>query len=138
MQTGTVKFFNETKGFGFIRVAANNSEIFVHVSALKEEIHQDDEVTFDLVEGKSGLNAVNVRLGIAAAVIEKKITESENFNTFYKHGLEVFEDAHKFENWLKKENGALNGQIPGNLIHTKEGLLQVDKILGRIEHGIFS
>lgn len=59
MQQGTVKFFNETKGFGFI---TNGSEdIFVHVSGLQDEIRQDDEVTFDVENGKKGLNAVNVR-----------------------------------------------------------------------------
>ena len=62
MQTGTVKFFNETKGFGFIKVNGTNQEVFVHVSELKDQIRQDDEVTFDIQEGKRGLNAVNVKL----------------------------------------------------------------------------
>jgi CspA family cold shock protein len=62
MATGTVKFFNETKGFGFIKVNGSNQEVFVHVSELKDQIRQDDEVTFDIQEGKRGLNAVNVKL----------------------------------------------------------------------------
>lgn len=62
MKNGTVKFFNETKGFGFIKVDGTNEEIFVHVSGLKEEIRQNDKVTFEVQQGKKGLNAVNVRL----------------------------------------------------------------------------
>ena len=62
MKNGTVKFFNETKGFGFIKVNGSDQEVFVHVSGLKEEIRQNDEVVFEIQEGKKGLNAVNVRL----------------------------------------------------------------------------
>lgn len=62
MNTGTVKFFNDTKGFGFIKDANSSKEYFVHSSGLKESIRENDEVTFDLAEGKKGLNAVNVRL----------------------------------------------------------------------------
>ena len=59
MQEGTVKFFNETKGFGFIN---NGSEdIFVHVSGLVDNIKQDDRVIFDIERGRQGLNAVNVK-----------------------------------------------------------------------------
>ena len=61
MQTGTVKFFNETKGFGFILDNASNKEIFVHVSGLKEQITKDDKVEFEIVEGKKGVNAVDVK-----------------------------------------------------------------------------
>lgn len=62
MKTGTVKFFNETKGFGFILDQATGKEIFVHISGLADNISQNDEVTFDVKEGMKGLNAVNVRL----------------------------------------------------------------------------
>ena len=62
MKNGTVKFFNETKGFGFIKANDTNEEFFVHVSGLKEEIRQNDEVLFEVQEGKKVLNAVNVRL----------------------------------------------------------------------------
>ena len=62
MKNGIVKFFNETKGFGFIKVDGSNEEVFVHVSGLKEEIRQNDLVVFELQDGKKGLNAVNVRL----------------------------------------------------------------------------
>ncbi len=62
MNKGTVKFFNETKGFGFIKDADSNKEYFVHSSGIKDSISENDEVTFDLQEGKKGLNAVNVNL----------------------------------------------------------------------------
>ena len=61
MQQGTVKFFNETKGFGFIK-AENGEDIFVHVSGIKENIRENDNVVFEVQQGKKGLNAVNVRL----------------------------------------------------------------------------
>ena len=62
MSKGTVKFFNESKGFGFIVEEGNNSEHFVHVSGLIDEIRENDEVEFELQEGRKGLNAVNVRV----------------------------------------------------------------------------
>jgi cold shock protein len=62
MNKGTVKFFNNSKGFGFIKDSASEKEYFVHVSGLNDEIRENDEVTFDLQEGKKGLNAVNVKL----------------------------------------------------------------------------
>jgi len=62
MNNGTVKFFNDSKGFGFIKDANSAKEYFVHSSGLKESIKENDEVTFDLEQGKKGLNAVNVKL----------------------------------------------------------------------------
>lgn len=62
MKNGVVKFFNETKGFGFIKTEGTGEEIFVHVSGLQDEIRENDSVTFDVQEGKKGLNAVNVKL----------------------------------------------------------------------------
>jgi CspA family cold shock protein len=62
MNKGTVKFFNESKGFGFITEEGNNKEHFFHVSGLVDEIRENDEVEFDLQDGKKGLNAVNVRV----------------------------------------------------------------------------
>ncbi|MBL7812496.1 MAG: cold shock domain-containing protein [Bacteroidetes bacterium] len=61
MNTGIVKFFNDSKGFGFIKDNQSNTEYFVHVSGLVDEVYENDEVTFDLKEGKKGLNAVNVK-----------------------------------------------------------------------------
>ena len=61
MATGTVKFFNETKGFGFIKVDGSGEEIFVHVTGLTDNIQQDDKVTFDIGQGKKGMTAVNVK-----------------------------------------------------------------------------
>lgn len=62
MSTGKVKFFNETKGFGFILDDESGKEHFVHISGLIDEIRENDEVTFELQEGKKGLNAVNVKV----------------------------------------------------------------------------
>ena len=62
MNKGTVKFFNKSKGFGFIKDANSPKEYFVHSNGLKESIRENDEVIFDLEEGKKGLNAVNVKL----------------------------------------------------------------------------
>ena len=62
MSKGTVKFFNDTKGFGFIAEDESNKEHFVHISGLIDEIREGDAVEFDLTEGKKGLNAVNVKV----------------------------------------------------------------------------
>lgn len=62
MSKGTVKFFNESKGFGFIKEENTQKDYFVHSSGLKDSIRENDEVTFDLEMGKKGLNAVNVKL----------------------------------------------------------------------------
>ncbi len=62
MNKGIVKFFNETKGFGFIKEEGTDKEFFVHVSGLINKIKDNDEVTFDLEDGKKGINAVNVKL----------------------------------------------------------------------------
>lgn len=62
MPTGTVKFFNESKGFGFIKNDQTQEDIFVHVTGLIDKIDQGDAVTYDVVEGKKGLNAVNVKI----------------------------------------------------------------------------
>ncbi|MBL7802746.1 MAG: cold shock domain-containing protein [Saprospiraceae bacterium] len=61
MYKGTVKFFNETKGFGFIVDSATGQEIFVHVSGLVDKIREGDVVTFETARGKKGMNAVNVQ-----------------------------------------------------------------------------
>jgi cold shock protein len=62
MNYGTVKFFNDLKGFGFIKEENSEQEYFVHVSGLVSEIRENDKVSFDLQEGRKGLNAVNVKL----------------------------------------------------------------------------
>jgi CspA family cold shock protein len=62
MSKGVVKFFNETKGFGFIIDSDSNKEYFVHVSGLIDKVKENDEVEFSLEEGRKGLNAVNVKL----------------------------------------------------------------------------
>jgi len=62
MNKGTVKFFNTTKGFGFISEEGTEKDHFVHVSGLIDEINEGDEVEFELQEGKKGMNAVNVKI----------------------------------------------------------------------------
>jgi len=62
MKKGTVKFYNETKGFGFIKDSESNTEYFVHSTGLEQRIKDDDEVVYELQEGKKGLNAVKVRI----------------------------------------------------------------------------
>jgi len=61
MSKGTVKFFNETKGFGFVVDEETNNEYFVHITGLIDKVKENDEVEFDLQEGRKGLNAVNVK-----------------------------------------------------------------------------
>jgi len=60
MSKGTVKFFNDAKGFGFITEEGSNKEHFVHISGIIDEIREGDEVEFELTEGRKGLNAINV------------------------------------------------------------------------------
>jgi len=62
MNKGTVKFFNEAKGFGFIETEDSNKDHFVHATGLIDEIRDGDHVEFELEEGKKGLAAVNVRV----------------------------------------------------------------------------
>lgn len=62
MSTGTVKFFNVSKGFGFITEEGVDKDHFVHVTGLIDEINEGDNVEFDLEEGNKGLNAVNVKV----------------------------------------------------------------------------
>lgn len=59
MNKGTVKFFNEAKGFGFI-TGEDQQDIFVHATGLNEDIRENDEVTYETEQGRNGLNAVNV------------------------------------------------------------------------------
>ena len=62
MNQGKVKFFNESKGYGFVVDNESGKEYFVHVSGLVDKVKKDDDVSFDIAEGKKGLNAVDVRL----------------------------------------------------------------------------
>jgi CspA family cold shock protein len=62
MKTGTVKFFNNSKGFGFIVDDENGKDVFVHVSGLKQDVKEGDKVSFEIEDGKKGPNAINVRL----------------------------------------------------------------------------
>ncbi|MFA8450362.1 MAG: cold-shock protein [Bacteroidales bacterium] len=62
MKQGTVKFFNASKGYGFITVTDSNEDIFVHQSGLIDEIRDNDQVEFELAKGRKGMNAVNVKV----------------------------------------------------------------------------
>ena len=62
MGKGTVKFFNDSKGYGFIIEEDSSKEHFVHISGLIDEIREGDVVEFDLQEGRKGMNAVNVKV----------------------------------------------------------------------------
>jgi CspA family cold shock protein len=61
METGLVKFFNETKGYGFIIDDKTSEQIFVHATGLKEDVKEGDEVEYKLIEGKKGINAIEVK-----------------------------------------------------------------------------
>lgn len=61
MKTGKVKFFNEAKGYGFILEDETNKEIFVHHSGIIDKVRENDNVTYEVIEGRKGANAVDVR-----------------------------------------------------------------------------
>jgi len=62
MKEGKVKFFNRSKGFGFIEPSDDGTDIFVHQNGLIDEIQENDKVKFDVEQGRKGLNAVNVQV----------------------------------------------------------------------------
>ncbi len=62
MGNGTVKFFNNSKGFGFITPEDGGKDVFVHVNGLVDEINEGDKVSYDVEESPKGLNAVNVKV----------------------------------------------------------------------------
>ena len=62
MKQGTVKFFNENKGFGFITQDNGDADLFVHKNDLIQQISKGDRVTYDVAEGPNGFNAVDVKL----------------------------------------------------------------------------
>jgi cold shock protein len=62
MQKGTVKFFNNSKGFGFITPDEGGKDVFVHKNGLIDEIADGDKVSYEVQEGQKGLNAVNVKI----------------------------------------------------------------------------
>ena len=61
MATGIVKFFNETKGFGFITPDEGGKDVFAHKTGLQEDIREGDKVSYDVEDSPKGQNAINVR-----------------------------------------------------------------------------
>ena len=62
MSNGTVKFFNTSKGFGFITPDDGSKDVFVHQNELIDEITEGDKVSYDVEESPKGLNATNVKV----------------------------------------------------------------------------
>ena len=62
MSQGTVKFFNNSKGFGFIAPDDGGKDVFVHKNGLTDQITEGDKVSYDVEEGQKGLSAINVRV----------------------------------------------------------------------------
>ena len=62
MSNGTVKFFNNSKGFGFITPEEGDKDVFVHANELIDEINEGDKVSYDVEESPKGLNAINVKV----------------------------------------------------------------------------
>lgn len=62
MSNGTVKFFNNSKGYGFITPEDGSKDVFVHQNALNTDISEGDNVSYTVEEGQKGLNAVNVKV----------------------------------------------------------------------------
>lgn len=62
MNKGTVKFFNDLKGFGFISPEHGGNDVFVHTTGLNDDIRENDHVSYDVEEGRKGINAVNVSI----------------------------------------------------------------------------
>ena len=60
MENGTVKFFNDSKGYGFITPENGGKDVFVHVNGLKDEIAEGDNVSYNVEDGPKGLNAIDV------------------------------------------------------------------------------
>lgn len=62
IRKGIVTFFNDSKGYGFIKDQGNQESIFVHINSLTEAIKENNKVTFEVEMGPKGANAVNVKL----------------------------------------------------------------------------
>nr|MBC7612337.1 cold shock domain-containing protein [Pseudopedobacter sp.] len=62
IKKGTVTFYNDSKGYGFIKVEGSQDSIFVHANKLEEPIKENDKVLFEVEKGPKGLNAVNVKI----------------------------------------------------------------------------
>ncbi len=61
IKQGSVKFFNASKGYGFIKEDSTGQEVFVHITGLEDTVQEGDAVTYEVKDGKKGPNAINVR-----------------------------------------------------------------------------
>jgi cold shock CspA family protein len=64
IRTGVVTFFNDSKGYGFIKDQVSQESIFVHINSLETAIRENDKVTFEVEHGHKGLNAVKVKKAV--------------------------------------------------------------------------
>lgn len=62
MNEGTIKFFNEAKGFGFITPSNGGADLFVHVTGLNGQVRENDKVSYDVSDGQKGPTATNVNV----------------------------------------------------------------------------
>ncbi|MBF6642180.1 cold-shock protein [Flavobacterium sp. J49] len=62
MNEGTIKFFNEAKGFGFITPSNGGADLFVHVTGLNGQVRENDKVSYDVTDGQKGPTATNVNV----------------------------------------------------------------------------
>lgn len=62
MNEGTIKFFNEAKGFGFITPSNGGADLFVHVTGLNGQVRENDKVSYEVSNGQKGPNATNVNV----------------------------------------------------------------------------
>ena len=81
MDNGTVKFFNDSKGFGFITPDAGGKDVFVHVNGLTDEIREGDKVEYDVEEGPNGVNATNVK--VVSVITTELIRIKKAYHSWY-------------------------------------------------------
>lgn len=102
IKSGTVKWFNESKGFGFLSVDSGGADVFVHQSAVIEngQLQQGQTVEFEVVSGDKGDKAVNVKIISGAKSDKPDIDSSEIFKQFRKQSREKIKDIQRRERRL--------------------------------------
>lgn len=76
IRKGIVSFFNDSKGFGFIKDTSSQQDVFVHANGLTEPIKENDKVTFEVIKGVKGPNAINVKIAKALPPVVPPPTET--------------------------------------------------------------